>query len=116
MIVSLCCVFLRFRISRSALYKIKMLNQDLYRKILGDKDMSWIERRSDSIYDFRIWIDLSRELSRCDSLSNVIGADICKKFIFLKRMIIFSYVCSIFIGVSVVFIVFFLVSRLGEVQ
>jgi len=106
MVVALCCLFMRFRISRSSLDEIRRLDIGLYKKILGGNNISWIERRSDSILDFRIWINLSKELSKCDILINVVDADVCKRFVLLKKLMIFSYTISVFIGISVVFIGF----------
>ena len=104
------CTIIVFQIATKSLLVVYQNDRSMYKKILGKRELSWIERRTNSIKDFGLWINLYQMLYRGGEIEKVIGQKVKARFSRYATVMLFSYISAIILAGSVVFIGFSLAS------
>ena len=100
-----------FQIASEAFLVIYNTDTELYKIILGDRDISWLERKTHSITDFSLWWKFYRLLYSDKRIEEIIGDKLTNKYVFYFRISLAFSVISILLGVSVITIGFVLASN-----
>lgn len=74
----------------------------MYKKLLGNTSVSWVERRAYLPSDMAISLRLMRELYRSEHIADAVGAPVCKYFRRCVQTFLLAYVASMLIALAVV--------------
>lgn len=89
------CVFRLNKLARKFLGHLYEFDMDAYRKMLGNREVSWIERRTDSILDFSLWWRLYRVIYRDGEGEYAIDSGMQRRFVNYVRVMLASFATSI---------------------
>ena len=110
MLLAMYCVFKINRLARNFLENLYESDIGSYRKMVGDRGSSWIERKADSITDSSLWWKLYRVIYLDGDGEYVINSKMQHRFAVYIHLMIASSVASLLIAVSVLVVGFTLAS------
>ena len=95
-------VVMIFRIARQSFLLVYNNDKILYRDILGERESSWVERRTDSIRDFGLWWKFYWTLYRGGRIEEIVGQKTRIQFRRYVHAMLASYSIAMLLAIIVV--------------